>query len=101
MEKDALFIGRLFLYAPVSHGNEFWLVMLKPSFLKKCGIIYTASKTKLRLTLLQKHTPKGRKDEVYESHRKPAATNLTPRPAAPQVKQGHILFQFYERKNSR
>ena len=44
------------------------------------------------VSLLQKYTPKGRKENARVLHRDPAATNLTPRPAAPQVKQGHILL---------
>ena len=40
MEKDALFIGRLFFMRRFCHGNDFGPVMPKPSFLKKCGIIY-------------------------------------------------------------
>lgn len=45
MEKDALFIGRLFFMRRFCHGNDFGPVMPKPSFLKKCGIIYTEGNT--------------------------------------------------------
>lgn len=34
------------------HGNEFWLVMPKPNFFEKCGIIYTEREKKTEKELL-------------------------------------------------
>ena len=43
------------------------------------------------LVPIQIFTPKGRKENANMPYHKSATTDLTPRPAAPQVKQGHII----------
>ena len=45
------------------------------------------------LVPIQIFTPNGRKEDAHATNHKPSATDLTPRPAAPQVKQGQIFYQ--------
>lgn len=45
------------------------------------------------LVPIQIFTPKGRKEAIHDTRQRQAAIRLTPRPAAPQVKQGQIFYQ--------
>ena len=88
-----------FLYAPILSWERFWACHAETKLFEKMRhYIYRRQYIAACFAASKKYTPKGRKDEVYELHRKPTATNLTPRPAAPQVKQGHILLSIFQRK---